>query len=79
MSRKVNASYTADQVKNAFKVFEVPNSNGLVKAEALVRALCTYGSEKLTEAQAKDLVSQLEVDTHGMIHYEEYVSMMMSN
>ena len=49
MSRKVNATYTADQVKSAFKVFESPNQMGHIKAEALVKALCTYGKEKLTK------------------------------
>ena len=44
-----------------------------------VRALATYGAEKLTEEQAADLVSQLEADNAGLIHYLEYVNMMMSS
>eukprot|EP01031_Cornospumella_fuschlensis_P044811 gene44811-54807_t len=64
MSRKVNATYSADQVKSAFKVFEAPTHGGHVKAETLIKALCTYGTEKLTEDQAKDLVSQLETDNN---------------
>lgn len=79
MSRKVNATYTADQVKTAFKVFETAQQPGKIKAEALVRALCTYGVEKLTEEQAQDLVSQLEVDSAGLINYVEYINMMMSS
>ena len=79
MSRKVNASYTADQVKNAFKVFEGSCPKGYVKAENLVKSLSTYGTERLTEEQAQDLVSQLDVDSHGNIHYVEYVNMMMSS
>ncbi len=79
MSRKVNATYTADQVKRAFKVFEGSCPKGYVKAESLVKALCTYGPEKLTEEQAQDLVSQLDVDSHGNIHYADYVNMMMSS
>ena len=43
------------------------------------RALCTYGTEKLTEEQALDLVSQLEVDPNGLVNYEEYVNIMMSS
>ncbi|RYH12863.1 hypothetical protein EON65_37095 [archaeon] len=78
MSRKVNATYSADQVKSAFKVFETPTHGGHVKAETLVKALCTYGTEKLTEEQAKDLVSQLETDNNGMINFVDYVNMMMS-
>lgn len=37
MSRKVNATYTAQQVKSAFKVFEGQCPLGHVRADALVR------------------------------------------
>jgi calmodulin len=79
MSRKVNATYTSDQVKRAFKLFEAGGPTGYVKAETLKRALCTYGSEKLSEEQANDLVNQLEADPQGMINYEVYVDMLMSD
>ena len=79
MSRKVNATYSSVEVKTAFKVFEGSNPPGFVKADALVKALCTYGTEKLTEEQAHDLVSQLEADPSGLINYVEYVNMMMSS
>jgi len=79
MSRKVNATYTSTQVKQAFKVFEGSAPTGFVKADALIRALCTYGSEKLSLEQATDLVAQLETDANGFINYNEYVNMMMSN
>ena len=79
MSRKVNATYTSDQVKRAFKLFEAGGPAGYVKAETLKRALCTYGSEKLSEEQANDLVNQLEADPQGMINYEVYVDMLMSD
>ncbi len=79
MSRKVNANYTADQVKTAFRVFEIPGLPGMVKAESLVKALITYGAEKLNESQAKDLVSQLESDSNGFINFVDYVNMMMTS
>lgn len=79
MSRKVNATYSADQVKTAFRVFEAPGHNGMVKVDALVKALCTYGSDKMTESQAKDLVSQLESDSNGYINFVDYVNMMMTS
>jgi calmodulin len=79
MSRKVNASYTSDQVKSAFKIFEVPGQNGMIKVEALIKALCTYGTEKLSEAQAKELISQLEADANGMVNFVDYVNMMMTS
>jgi Ca2+-binding EF-hand superfamily protein len=54
MSRKVNATYTPDEVKAAFKVFEGSAPPGHVKLSALQRALATYGSEKLTAEQAAE-------------------------
>lgn len=78
MSRKVNASYTADQVRSAFSIFEGDAPPGLVRADALVKALTTYGTEKLSEPQAQELVSQLEIDGNGMINYVDYISMMMA-
>jgi calmodulin len=79
MSRKVNADYTADQVKSAFKMFEVPGQSGMIKTENLVKALCTYGTEKLTEQQAKELIGQLEPDSNGCVNFVDYVNMMMIN
>mmetsp|Transcript_10595 Transcript_10595/g.18696 ORF Transcript_10595/g.18696 Transcript_10595/m.18696 type:complete len:152 (-) Transcript_10595:80-535(-) len=79
MSRKVNASYTADQVKNAFKVFEGTSPTGCIKVDALLQALTTYGSAKLSMEQAQELVSQLEPDQNGLINYSDYVHMMMND
>jgi calmodulin len=77
MSRKVNATYTSDQVKNAFKIFETGAPSGFIKVDTLIKSLTTYGTEKLTEDQAQELVSQLEPDANGMINYSEYIDMMM--
>ena len=62
-----------------FKVFEGAAPGGYIKVDALIRALTTYGSEKLTEEQAQELVSQLEPDQNGLINYLEYVNMMMND
>ena len=78
MSRKVNTVYTPDQVKNAFKVFEASTPSGYVRVDDLQKALMTYGTEKLSESQAADLISQLEPDHNGLINYVDYVNMMMS-
>ena len=77
MSRKVNATYTSDQVKNAFKIFESGVPGGHIKVDTLIKSLTTYGTEKLSEDQAQELVSQLEPDVNGLINYSEYVDMMM--
>ena len=79
MSRKVSATYTAEQVRGAFRVFEAGAPPGHIKVESLVRALTTDGSDKLSEEQARDLVAQLEPDRDGLVNYREYVNMMMSD
>lgn len=78
MSRRVNTTYTADQVKNAFKLFEGTAPPDHVKPSVLIKALMTYGADKLTEEQAQELVSQLQVNSDGFINYADYVNMMMS-
>jgi Ca2+-binding EF-hand superfamily protein len=78
MSRKVNASYTPEEVKAAFKVFEGTCPPGHVKLATLQRALATYGSDKLTAEQAAELLNQVEVDQNGLFCYSEYVNQMMS-
>ena len=82
MSRKVNATYTSSQVKSAFKIFETGKGEsacpvGHIKVDTLIKSLTSYGTEKLTEEQAIELVSQLEPDVNGLINYNEYVDMMM--
>ncbi|KAF0721077.1 hypothetical protein AaE_010186 [Aphanomyces astaci] len=39
MSRKVNATYSADQVKASFRMFENPTTPGFIKVDRLHRAL----------------------------------------
>ncbi|CEG49623.1 calmodulin-like protein [Plasmopara halstedii] len=79
MSRKVNATYSAGQVKDAFKAFEGNTSApGVIKADKLLVALTTYGADCISSDQAQELISQLEPDQHGNINYVEYVNMMMS-
>lgn len=79
MSRKVSATYSSEQVKSAFKLFEGSSPEGFVRVEVLANALCHDGGDKMTREQADDLISQLEPDRNGMINYVEYVDMMMND
>lgn len=70
MSRKVQATYTAEEVKNAFKVFEGNNSPpGMIKIEDLERALTVYGADRLTQEQVADLIAQIETNAQGQFNY----------
>jgi calmodulin len=79
MSRKVSADYTSSQVKAAFRVFEGTAPPGHIRQQDLITALMTYGSDRLTEEQARELVAQLEPDSTGLIAYDEFVSIMMGD
>ena len=81
MSRKVQPTYTPEEVKAAFRVFETPNSGlpaGFVKTAVLEKALTTYGTDKLTADEAQDLLSQVDPEGTGQVNYVEYVNMMTS-
>ncbi len=80
MSRKVQPTFTQDQVKAAFKVFEQANSGlppGHVRTHVLERALTTYGVEKLSMDEAQDLLSQIDPQNTGVVNYLDYVNMMV--
>jgi len=78
MSRKVSTSYTPAQVKAAFKVFERGCPPGHVKIAAIEQALTTYGTDKLSLAEAQELLAQVGMDENGMINYVDFVNMMIS-
>lgn len=71
MSRKVQATYTAEEVKAAFKVFEGSSPAGFIKVEALERALAVYGADRLTQEQVADLINQIDTDQNGLFNYVE--------
>ena len=67
MSRRVQADYTPEQLKAAFKVFETDNvPPGYVSTEVLEHALTTYGSEKLEPGEAIDLLATVDPENTGM-------------
>lgn len=59
MSRKIQADYTAEDVKEAFKVFEGGSADGMISVDNLITALTTYGKQKLSFEEAKELVAQV--------------------
>ncbi len=80
MSRRVQADYTPEQLKSAFKVFETDNvPPGYVSTEVLEHALTTYGSDKLTQEEAAELLSTVDPEHTGKINYMEFINMMSSS
>jgi calmodulin len=80
MSRRVQADYTPEQLKSAFKVFETDNvPPGYVSTEVLEHALTTYGSDKLNPEEAAELLSTVDPEQTGKINYMEFINMMSSS
>jgi len=59
-------------------VFADTSTPGTISVDALVDALVKYGSTKISDEQARELVSQLEPDAAGLVRFNEYVDMMMN-
>ncbi|CAK9010991.1 Calmodulin (CaM) [Durusdinium trenchii] len=75
MSRKVNAMYTIDQVRGAFRVFEDKSRPGHILPAELEKTLNDHCSSVISKEQVHELVRQLEVDSHGFFHYQEYINL----
>jgi calmodulin len=80
MSRRVQADYTPEQLRSAFKVFETDTVPvGYVSTEVLEHALTTYGTDKLSHEEASELLSTVDPEGTGKINYMEFISMMSSS
>lgn len=80
MSRRVQADYTPEQLKSAFKVFETDSvPQGYVSTEVLEHALTTYGTDKLSPEEASELLATVDPESTGKINYMEFINMMSSN
>lgn len=80
MSRRVQADYTPEQLRSAFKVFETDTvPAGYVSTEILEHALTTYGSDKLAPEEAAELLATVDPEGTGKINYMEFINMMSGN
>ena len=77
MSRRAASTRSPDEIKAAFKLFQQPgNPPGYVSMAQLETALTTYGTERLSLADAHELLSQIETDDKGLVNYVEFVDIM---
>ncbi|KAG8344595.1 EF hand domain [Trypanosoma vivax] len=77
MSRRVQADYTLEQLRTAFKLFETDDMpEGYVSTEVLRHALMSYGTEKLTLEDANRLLASVDPSGTGRINYIDFVSMV---
>merc|ERR1711988_931919 len=76
MSHRVSQTYTPEEVKHAFKVFQGEAPPGYVNVKHLEQALMTYSGDRQAVTDAVDLLLQVDPDGTGYINYVEYVDMM---
>ena len=76
MSRNSPDTQTEDEVINAFRVFD-KEGNGLSATAELKHIMMTIG-DKMTEAEADEMIPAADIDDDGAINYEEFVRMMMA-
>ena len=76
MSRNSPDTQTEDEVINSFRVFD-KEGNGLIATAELKHIMMTIG-DKMTEAEADEMIHEADIDDDGVINYEEFVRMMMA-
>ena len=78
MTKKVNADYTRDQVKNSFKLFvRDKGPEGTISSRDLELALQMYGKHRMLPAEAKTVCSHLDF-SDGRFNYADYITRMMN-
>eukprot|EP00163_Fabomonas_tropica_P026458 TRINITY_DN486_c0_g1_i10.p1 TRINITY_DN486_c0_g1~~TRINITY_DN486_c0_g1_i10.p1 ORF type:complete len:113 (-),score=30.58 TRINITY_DN486_c0_g1_i10:122-460(-) len=78
MSRSTSTTYTAEDVRKAFKTFEHNTPPGFVAVDDLKRALRDYGTEVLDGDDIDALVDSIQPDFDHphLINYMYYVRQM---
>jgi len=71
MARKMKDTDSAEEIKEAFKVFD-KDGNGYISAAEL-RHIMTNLGEKLTDEEVDEMIREADVDGDGQINYDEFV------
>ncbi|CAI4229708.1 unnamed protein product [Auanema sp. JU1783] len=62
------------ELRQVFNVFD-KNQDGLISLDDLVYVMMSLG-EKLTEAEAKDMIKEGDLDHDGMIDFQEFIMLI---
>lgn len=74
MSGKMKNVMTEDDVREAFRVFDI-NGNGFISVEEL-RHVATNLGETLTEEEVKEMIRVADSDNDGLINYSDFINLM---
>ena len=67
---------TADQMKEALRIFDTDNSGFIAVPE--LRQVTTALGEKLTTEEADEIISDMTINADGKVNYEELVYMLLN-
>jgi len=76
MSRKMKEADSEEEIKEAFRVFDV-NNNGFITAKELRKVMTNLG-EKLTDDEVEEMIKEADKDGDGRVNYEEFAAMMIT-
>ena len=65
---KMNENYTEDELRSAFKVFDI-DGNGQISSSELRHVMTNLG-EKLSDSEIDDMIREADVNCDGQINYE---------
>lgn len=76
MSKNMNQIDSIENVRDAFRVFDV-NNTGQISSQEL-RHVATNLGEKLSEEEANEMIRIADSDGDGLINYNDFINMMIS-
>lgn len=76
MARKMKDIDSAEEIKEAFRVFDKDGKGYISTAE--LRNVMTNLGEKLTDEEVDEMIGEADIDGDGQINYEEFVQMMIT-
>lgn len=76
MASRMDEKQSEEEIVEAFRVFDKDGTGTISVAE--LRHIMGNLGEKLTEQEVEDMIQQADVDPEGLIHYEQFVRLMMS-
>lgn len=74
MAKKAHIGDTEDDIREAFRVFD-HEGRGVISVDQLRHVMTELG-DKMPEDEFDELLSEIDVDKNGHIHYEEMVKIM---
>jgi len=76
MTRNAHRNADEEEIINSFRVFDKDQTDTISSKE--LRHILTTIGDKLNDEEVDELIREADVDGNGIIHYVEFVRMMMA-